>query len=405
MTFAQLERETIVERVTDNYYFRANNGYWPGGYAPYGYKIKHIIGHDNKKHSILEIDENESKIVQQIFDMYTKQNMSMRKISQKLNMDKIPSKKRNGFWGINAINSILSRPIYTPATSKIYQYFNNLGANITNDINSFNSPNNMTANLYGKTQKNVKVKALRNYSDMYLSLTYCIPFISNDVWFKAQETKGDRKLLAPRTNTSKRTFLSGLVKCGKCGSNMITQGCTNRKGVHYIYLICSHKKNLGSSTCSNKMIDVSKLQDIVLDDMRGYFNSANIAKKIEMYLNNIKKQDTKIKEEKENIENEIIKLDIQIQNLINSIAEGNATISKYINLKIEEIEQTKQHLVEKLKSLNNNSTDSEDTLLKYIKNINEQLNSSDFEELKKLCNTIIDKIVVTDRNIDIYYKI
>ena len=40
MTFAQLERETIVERVTDNYYFRANNGYWAGGYAPYGYKIK-----------------------------------------------------------------------------------------------------------------------------------------------------------------------------------------------------------------------------------------------------------------------------------------------------------------------------------------------------------------------------
>ena len=57
MTFAQLERETIVERVTDNYYFRANNGYWAGGYAPYGYKIKHIIGSDGKKHSILEIDK------------------------------------------------------------------------------------------------------------------------------------------------------------------------------------------------------------------------------------------------------------------------------------------------------------------------------------------------------------
>ena len=62
MTFAQLERETIVERVTDNYYFRANNGYWAGGYAPYGYKIKHIIGSDGKKHSILEIDKGKSKI-------------------------------------------------------------------------------------------------------------------------------------------------------------------------------------------------------------------------------------------------------------------------------------------------------------------------------------------------------
>ena len=70
MTFAQLERETIVERVTDNYYFRANNGYWAGGYAPYGYKIKHIIGKDNKRHSILEVNEEQAKIVKKIYDKY-----------------------------------------------------------------------------------------------------------------------------------------------------------------------------------------------------------------------------------------------------------------------------------------------------------------------------------------------
>ena len=84
MTFAQLERETIVERVTDNYYFRANNGYWAGGYAPYGYKIKHIIGSDGKKHSILEIDKGKSKIVKKIYNMYINQKISMRKIAQQL---------------------------------------------------------------------------------------------------------------------------------------------------------------------------------------------------------------------------------------------------------------------------------------------------------------------------------
>ena len=84
MTFAQLERETIVERVTDNYYFRANNGYWAGGYAPYGYKIKHIIGSDGKKHSILEIDKGKSKIVKRIYNMYINQKISMRKIAQQL---------------------------------------------------------------------------------------------------------------------------------------------------------------------------------------------------------------------------------------------------------------------------------------------------------------------------------
>lgn len=406
MTFAQLERETIVERVTDNYYYRATNGYWAGGYAPFGYKIKHIIGHDNKKHSVLELDENEAPIVKQIYDMYINKNMSMRKIAQKLNLDNIITKKKNGSWGINAVNSILSRPIYTNATSKIYKYYNDLGTNITNTIEDFNSTKNMTANLYGKTKKNVKVKALRDYGDMYLTLIYCKPLISNEDWFKAQEIKGERKLLPPRKNTSKKTFLTGLVKCGKCGSNMVTQGCTNRYGIHYTYLICSKKRNVGVSVCNNKMIDVSKLQEIVLNDMKNYFNSVDITKKIETYLRTIKKEDTKIKVEKENIENEIIKLDMQIQNLINSIAEGNTIVSKYINQKVEEIENQKSLLVNKLKSLDNTTiNDNQNKLLDYIKNINEKLNTTDFEELKQLCKTVIEKIVITDENIDIHYKI
>lgn len=402
MTFAQLERETIVERVTDNYYFRATNGYWAGGYAPFGYKIKHITGHDNKKHSVLELDENEAPIVERIYDMYINKNMSMRKIAQKLNSDKVPTKKRNGLWGIAAINSILSRPIYTRATSKIYNYYNNFNTQITNDIDFFDG--NMTANLYGKTKKNVKVKALRDYSDMYLSLIKCTPIISNENWFKAQKIKGERNYLPPRSNSSKISFLCGLVKCGKCGSNMVTQGCKNKQGKQYYYLICTQKKNLGSSVCNNKMIDVSKLQEVVVDDIKTYFNSKAINKKIKTYISQTKKKDSQKIIEKEKIENEIIKLNIQIQNLIDSLAEGNTTISKYINQKIEEIEIQKQKLTTKLRTLSNNDTQNND-IIEYVKNINEKLTKANFEDLKIICKTVIKEIVVTDENIDIHYKI
>lgn len=402
MTFAQLERETIVERVTDNYYFRANNGYWAGGYAPFGYKIKHIIGHDGKKHSILEVDEKEAPIVKQIYDMYINKNISMRKISQELNLNKVPTKKGNGLWGINAINSILSRPIYTQATSKIYDYFNNFNTHITNDIDFFDG--SMTANLYGKTKKNVRVKALRDHSDMYLSLINCTPIISNEDWFKAQKIKGKRIYMPPRSNSSKISFLCGLVKCGKCGSNMVTQGCKNRQGKQYYYLICSQKRNLGVSVCDNKMIDVSKLQEIVINDMKSYFNSKDINKKIKLYINQNQKKDTQKIAEKEKLENELIKLDIQIQNLINSIAEGNTTISKYINEKIEEIEKKKQKIVIDLRNLSHNDT-QDDEVLEYAKNINEKLNTASFEDLKIICKSIINEIIITDENIDIHYKI
>ncbi len=401
MTFAQLERETIVERVTDNYYFRANNGYWAGGYAPYGYKIKHIVGNDGKKHSTLEENKEQSKIVKRIYDMYINKNMSMRKIAQQLNYDKVPTLKK-GLWGINAISAILSRPIYTPATAKIYDYYNNLGSNITNTIDNFNG--NMTANLYGKAKKNTKVKARRSYDEMYLSLINCTPIISNEDWFKAQKIKGITKYLPPRTNTSKISFLCGLVKCGKCGSNSVLQGCKNKYGIQYYYLICSTKRNLGATICNNKMIDVHKLEDIVISDMKKYFNSKNIKNKINDYIKNNKNKNIESLNKKEQLENEIIKLDLQIDNLINSIAESNEFTLKYINKKIEEIEKEKQTRQQEISSLNINDN-SDDNIIEYVKDIEQKLNSNDLSELKNLCKAVIEKIVVTDENIDIHYKI
>lgn len=404
MTFAQLERETIVERVTDNYYFRANNGYWAGGYAPYGYKIKHIIGNDGKRHSILEIDEEKSKIVEEIYDMYVNQSISMRKISQNLNLREIPTLKGNYKWGICAVNAILSRPLYTEATPKIYDYFNKLGAQITNDIEYFDG--SMTSNLYGKTKKNVKVKALRNYDDMYLSLINCPAIISNEEWFKAQQIKGKRKTLPPRSNTSKRCFLCGLVKCGKCGSNLVTQCCTNKQGIKYTYLICTTKKNVGSTVCNNRMIESTKLQNFVIKDMKEYFSSKDLDQKINKYINMKKTINSKLILKKEEYENELTKYDIQIENLINSIAEGNSIVSKYINQKIEEIEKQKELILSKLNELkNDNQIEDNNYLIEYIKTINDKLDSADFEELKNICKTVIDKIVVTDKNIDIHYKI
>ena len=36
MVFAQMERESISQRVHDNYYYRTELGFWGGGAAPYG---------------------------------------------------------------------------------------------------------------------------------------------------------------------------------------------------------------------------------------------------------------------------------------------------------------------------------------------------------------------------------
>ena len=59
MVFAQLERETISERVTDNYYQRAKLGRWTGGPAPYGFAVGRIYG-DRIERGIPTLEANEN---------------------------------------------------------------------------------------------------------------------------------------------------------------------------------------------------------------------------------------------------------------------------------------------------------------------------------------------------------
>ena len=53
VVFAQLERETIAERVRDNYYARVKKGTWGGGPAAYGYNLVRTTL-DGKKATIYE---------------------------------------------------------------------------------------------------------------------------------------------------------------------------------------------------------------------------------------------------------------------------------------------------------------------------------------------------------------
>ena len=154
------------------------------------------------------------------------------------------------------------------------------------------------------------------------------------------------------------------------------------------------------------MIEINKLQDYVINDMKEYFNSTNIDNKIKKYVTKKNKTNSQVIAEKEEYENQITKYNIQIKNLIDSIAEGNSIAIKYINQKIEVLEKQKNDISIKLQKLNNNNYLEEDNyIVEYIKNINEKLNTSDFEELKTICKTVIDKIIITDENIDIHYKI
>ena len=75
IVFAQLERETIQQRVTDAYCARSRRGLYMGGRVPFGYKLEpyQIYG---KRTSRYVMDEEEAEIIRLIYSPYSEPRIS-----------------------------------------------------------------------------------------------------------------------------------------------------------------------------------------------------------------------------------------------------------------------------------------------------------------------------------------
>ena len=122
MVFAQLERETIAERVTDNYYTRIKRGNWPGGPAPYGMKNIKIKDEEGRDVPSLAYTE-EFEIVKEIFYRYATEEVSLGEIGRDLTERQIPCRKRKEGWDNVALARILHSPVYVQADEDIYLYY------------------------------------------------------------------------------------------------------------------------------------------------------------------------------------------------------------------------------------------------------------------------------------------
>ena len=109
--FAEFERNRINERMSAGRIGKVRQGKYLASKVPYGYKR-------SKDGTTLEIDEEQAKVVRDIFDWYTRGGLGMRAIANRLNELGVPSTRRAtkhhdlNPWQYNAIDKILKSPRY-----------------------------------------------------------------------------------------------------------------------------------------------------------------------------------------------------------------------------------------------------------------------------------------------------
>ena len=187
-TFAEFEKDIIVERMQSGRKRAAKDGKWVWGAPPYGYRL-------NKETKKLIINKKEAKWVKTFFKWLIDEKMSLGAIHKRANEMNVPCyalRKRKepvnkGYWHKSSVARILCNPIYT-GTDDFYRYKNGkkrlsvfLNKNLQRDKGewvSFKTKSIITSKQFKLARKQLlknREMAKRNLKNVYLfnKLLYC----------------------------------------------------------------------------------------------------------------------------------------------------------------------------------------------------------------------------------------
>ena len=395
--FAQLERETIAERVRDNMLQLAKTGRWLGGQEPFGFTAERVtyLDENYNERSLMKLSDikNELDVVKLIYDKYLETNS----ITQVVNwlQDKMLKGKNGGEWSTSQVQKILTSPLYVKSSDETHSYLKELGINVYGDPNG---------NGYLSYNKTKKITIDRDITEWIYTVSKHRGTIEADKWITVQsilEKNKHKKVKRLGTGKSNNSLLTGLLKCDKCGSNMIIkQGHKSKKepNLRYDYYACSSKDNSRGKKCSNKNIRVDRLDSIVLSQLSAY-NKEYLYEKLKDLLD-ISKQNNFKNNQLNSLKNDITLKESQISNLVKQLSSApNQTVSDYIMQEINKLSDEVKTLKSSLEDVSskNNTYNSDiknlELIISMLDNFENNFNlSQDVTKKRLLLQTIIKEI-------------
>lgn len=414
--FAQLERETIAERIRDNMIMLARTGRWLGGISPTGYnseKIQQILDDGKSKQMFkLKIIPDEADLVKLIFKKFLETN-SLTKVETYLIQNDIKTKNKKLFTRFT-IKNILENPIYMVADEIAFKFFLNRGVEFMDEDNTRQKFDGQYGIMsYNKTlQKEGKHNYTRDIKDWIISVGEHEGLIPSSDWIAVQEQLSRNSSKSYRKTKSNVALLSGLLFCGNCGDYMRPK-LSKRKNANgeYIYsYLCQLKEKSHLHNCKIKNPNGNTLDKAVCEEVK------KLAVDNSQFLQELSKARKEISIKSENYENEISKIsqllsntEKEISTLVQALSNAqNTPAQKYITEKINNLDSEKNKLLKKKEELENLLRNQDLSQIEFgnIKNLALSFGSTfdamNIEQKRKALRTFVDKIVWDGENVHIY---
>lgn len=292
--------EELRQKVVRGQYDNALQGKASGGPIPYGLKL------DKEKHFI--IDDDTAPIVREIFSRYN-----------------------SGEKVIDIINDLNFRGL---RTSKGKEFNKNSLHRILNNHK-----------YYGLLRFNSKDESCDLIEKLVIP-----PIIDKETFLKAQMRLDMNKHKTSKKSATPIDFiLSGKVYDGACGGVLVGDSGTSKTGSTYYYYTCQNKKQ--KKGCKTKSIPKDLLEDIVIEETRGYILTDEMINFIGDCL-------TKFQEEQLDrtmlnvIENDLKNVKSGIKNLLKAIEQGvitDTTKQRLVDLEVRQAQLESQQKIEHAK--------------------------------------------------------
>lgn len=368
LVFAQLERETIAERVRDNYRHRFALGAWPGGPAPYGYALTKVADPKGRRVSSLTADEN-APTVRRIFESYAREGASLRSLARSLTAEGIPGPRREA-WDNVTLSRILHSPLYVQATQDVYWWYLAKGLQPRQGPEAFDGVH--ACNVIGRRDR--AKGGCRDPGQQDFSLSNHRGIVPAGLWLECQAKLEQGRQVSAHT-APRHSWLTGLLKCGCCG--YAVKAVKDRQSGK-LYLSCSGRSNLG--ICSQSIrVDLRELEGAVARELCRILAEC---------------PPEELCPGGHGAEEELRQIEGRIGRLVAALAESGAVSAAYIDAQIEKLHKQREAL---LAGLNEREGQGHGQRLDF--------EGASFAEKRLIVREFVERISLKDDEAEILWKV
>lgn len=410
--FAQLERETIAERVRDNMLMLARTGRWLGGTTPTGYtseKQQEIIIDGKVKTSCkLKDNPDELRAVDAMFEKYLELR-SISGVSKYLIKQGI--KSRSGkYYSLLGIKQILQNPVYCIADKDSLDYFTDQNSDVCFEEKDCGGKYGLLA--YNKRDYRKKQAPRQSMDKWIIAIGKHKGRVSGKKWVAVQNILEDNIPTGkkPAKMHNDYSLLSGLIYCEKCGSRMFAKPRRSKGANHDLYdYICNSKLRGGLALCDCQNISGQQADDMVCEYLMKYTDeNSGIYKLLEKLKHDLQSE---TQENPINVmDARIKKCNDEMDSLLQTLSRENlgAAFIKRVDARMTELDKELNELTSERERLQKDAdliADKElqiDILAGALSSLKNNFETLSIEDKRILIKLLVKKIVWDGKDLHIF---